>query len=72
MSDNGSQETPLLRIVKGNPEPDELAALVTVVSALASTPAGDKAQPTSEWAARHRLVRATHRHGPGAWRASAR
>ncbi len=31
-------ETPLLRIVKGNPKPEEVAALVAVVSALASAP----------------------------------
>ena len=65
-------ETPLLRIVKGNPTPEEVAALVAVVSALASAPGPEEKVPRSEWSARHRLVRTMHRHGPGAWRASAR
>ncbi len=64
---------PLLRVVKGDPSPEELAALVTVVAALASGNSESvKPQPTSEWAAHHRKVRGTHRHGAGAWRASAR
>ncbi|MBV9831226.1 MAG: acyl-CoA carboxylase subunit epsilon [Marmoricola sp.] len=65
-------EAPLLRIVKGDPKPEEVAALVAVVSALASAPSSDAPRPRSEWAARHRLLRGPHRHGPGAWRASAR
>jgi hypothetical protein len=64
---------PLLRIVKGDPTPEELAALVTVVSAMAAGAAGDaKPAPRPEWSAPHRRVRGTHRHGAGAWRASAR
>ncbi|SDS32073.1 Acyl-CoA carboxylase epsilon subunit [Nocardioides scoriae] len=66
-------ETPLLRVVTGDPTDEELAALVAVVSALAGAarpPAGPPRRP--EWSARHRLVRGVHRHGPGAWRASAR
>jgi hypothetical protein len=66
---------PLLRIVKGNPSPEETAALVAVVSAMAGAAAEQAAQeeaPRPEWSARHRLLRKPHRHGPGAWRASAR
>ena len=64
---------PLLRIVKGDPMPEEVAALVTVVSALAAAAAdsGEK-QPPAQWSARHRLLRGPHRHGPGAWAGSAR
>jgi hypothetical protein len=68
-------EPPLLRIVKGNPTPEEVAALVTVVAAMragAEESAGRQRKPTSEWAAHRHRVRGTHRHGPGAWRASAR
>jgi hypothetical protein len=69
-------ETPLLRIVKGDPTPDEVAALVAVVSAMADAAAEqaskEKQRPRPEWSARHRLLRKPHRHGPGAWRASAR
>ena len=66
---------PLLRIVKGDPTPEEVAALVAVVSAMAAgaaeAAAKDKA-PKPEWSAHHRKLRATHRHGAGAWRNSAR
>jgi hypothetical protein len=70
-------ETPprLLRIVKGDPTPEEVAALVAVVSAMAAgaQAASDaKARPQPEWSAHHRKLRGAHRHGPGAWRASAR
>jgi hypothetical protein len=64
---------PLLRIVKGNPTPEEVAALVAVVSAMAAGAQGaTEPSPRSEWSAHHRKLRSTHRHGPGAWRASAR
>jgi hypothetical protein len=65
---------PLLRVVKGDPTPEEVAALVAVVSATAAGARADDAleQPKPEWGAHHRKVRGTHRHGPGAWRASAR
>jgi hypothetical protein len=65
-----SAETPLLRIVKGDPTPDEVAALVAVVSALAGAPGEQKPKRRAEWSARHRLVRRTLHHGPGAWRSS--
>lgn len=63
-------DQPLLRIVRGDPSPEEVAALVSVVSAMASNAAavGSRERPRSEWAAPHRRMRATHRHGPGAWR----
>ena len=65
-------ETPLLRIVKGDPTPEQVAALVAVVSSLAAGETGSEKQPRAEWSARHRALRSPHRHGPGAWRASAR
>jgi hypothetical protein len=65
-------ERPLLRIVKGDPKPEEVAALVAVVAALAAGAGEGEAPPRrSEWAAHHRTLRATHRRGPGAWRAAA-
>ena len=66
---------PLLRIVKGDPTPEEIAALVSVVSAMAAgaTAAVSKQKrPKPEWAAHHGKLRGTHRHGPGAWRAHGR
>jgi hypothetical protein len=66
---------PLLRIVKGDPTPEEVAALVAVVSAMAAgaaEAASRQKRPTPAWAAHHRKHRPPHRHGPGAWRLSAR
>ena len=67
----GSHEPsrPHLRVVRGDPTPEELAALVTVVASLGGgeePPAG----PVSEWSAPHRKVRTTYPHGPGGWRGS--
>jgi hypothetical protein len=60
---------PALVVVRGDPTAEEVAALVAVLAARAAAPAPAPA-PASEWAAAHRRVRAAHRHGPGAWRAS--
>jgi hypothetical protein len=70
-----AEQQPLLRIVKGNPTPEEVAALVTVVSAIAAGAAEAASKltlPEPEWGAHHRKLRGTHRHGPGARRAAAR
>jgi hypothetical protein len=60
---------PLLRVVTGEPTPDELAALVTVLASLGG-PSAPAPRRTPMWNAPRRLVRATHRHGVGGWRAS--
>jgi hypothetical protein len=70
-----TSDPPLLRIVKGDPTPEEVAALVAVVSAMAAgtaEEAGAGLPRRSEWSAPHHRVRGVHRHGPGAWRASGR
>ena len=74
-SPEAEQQPPLLRIVKGDPTPEEIAALVSVVSAMAAgaaEAASKQVGPKPEWAAHHRKLRGTHRHGPGAWRAHGR
>jgi hypothetical protein len=65
------ETTPVLRVVKGEPTNEELAALVAVVGAL-SAHATDSSTGVrrSEWSAHTRKVRGVHRHGPGGWRAS--
>ncbi|MFN2518719.1 MAG: acyl-CoA carboxylase subunit epsilon [Jatrophihabitantaceae bacterium] len=80
---NASDE-PALRIVRGAPTPEELAAVTAVVTAASGGPGdgamgegagsdGAEAQPRrGRWndpAAGHRYPR---RPGPGAWRASIR
>ncbi|HEU4946079.1 MAG TPA: acyl-CoA carboxylase subunit epsilon [Kribbella sp.] len=73
-----SDETqPVVEVVKGEPTPEELAALVAVVSARAAAAAasadqGDAEQErASDWASYWRNVRRPLQHGPGRWRASA-
>jgi acyl-CoA carboxylase epsilon subunit len=61
---------PLLRVVKGDPTPEELAALVAVVASLGG-PAAVAPPPTPVWSHPRRLQRVVLRHGPGAWRFSA-
>lgn len=66
---------PLLRVVRGRPTPEEVAALVAVLVALvaASRSAGarDDVRPTSRWASRVDAVRTPVPAGPHAWRTSA-
>lgn len=59
---------PFLRIVRGNPTPEELAALVTVLAARpAPAPAPDPVRPL--WTDRARRL-GVSRPGPCTWRAS--
>ncbi|MGP4024897.1 acyl-CoA carboxylase subunit epsilon [Actinomadura sp. 3N407] len=74
---------PFLQIVRGDPGPEEIAALVAVLTARARAAAAARdgggagaggARP-SRWADRSRLVRSTFAgeqrpRGAGAWRAS--
>jgi hypothetical protein len=63
-----SDEQPLLRVLRGEPTAEELAALVAVVTARSTARPG--ATPRSVWTDRAQLVRRALAHGPGAWRAS--
>ncbi|MER6814713.1 acyl-CoA carboxylase subunit epsilon [Actinomadura nitritigenes] len=73
-----AEDKPFLQVVRGDPSPEEVAALVAVLTARARAAAAarDGGEPrTSRWADRTRLVRATaagglRPRGPGAWRAS--
>jgi hypothetical protein len=62
-------ERPLLRIVNGDATPEEVAAVVAVLTAL--QPAAPRpARRTPEWGAPHRGVRRALPHGPAGWRSS--
>ena len=62
-------ETPSLRVVRGQPTAEELAALVAVLSARsAAVPPAPRARPAWSDPARRLGVR---RPGPSAWRRSA-
>lgn len=65
--DDAERLPPLLTVAKGNPTPEELAALTAVVAALQSselpgTPSRRARRP------RRPLLRPFVSHGPGAWR----
>jgi hypothetical protein len=62
---------PLLRVVKGEPTPEELAALVAVIAARSGGGDDVAAGPRSAWTDRARYVRRPLTPGPGAWKASA-
>jgi hypothetical protein len=67
-----SEERPFLQLVRGDATPEEIAAVVTVLTAraaAATAPSGPARRP-SAWAQRARLVRRPIAAGPGAWRAS--
>ena len=64
---------PTIQVVRGNPTEEELAAVLTVLTA-ASKAAKPVPQERSDhgWAAYWRSVRTPLRPGPGVWRASGR
>ncbi len=60
-----------LRVVRGNPTPEELAATLAVVTARSAVaPAGGDERPLSRWSDPARIAdgRRLPRFGPGAWR----
>jgi sarcosine oxidase gamma subunit len=65
---------PVLRVVKGDLTPEELAALVAVVAArnAAAFAAAARTKPRlrSEWGHPARQVRTAHTFGPDQWRRS--
>ena len=63
-------ETPYLRVVRGEPTAEELAALVAVLAAR-SAAAAPAPRPRSAWADPARRLGLTARPGPGGWRRSA-
>ena len=67
-----SLERPLLSVVRGEPTPAELAAVLVVIAGRTrqSGDAADAGQSRSQWSAAIRMMRPQLRHGPGAWRAS--
>ena len=62
--------TPLLSVVKGQPNAEELAALTAVVLSLGGeSPAPAKAPSVRHWV-RRQLLRLAPTPGPGAWKRS--
>ncbi|MGI8612477.1 MAG: acyl-CoA carboxylase epsilon subunit [Nocardioidaceae bacterium] len=72
-SGDSSAPGPLLRLVRGRPTDEEVAALVAVVAARARGPSSAAPAPAragSRWAAQERAVRQPLRRRPGGWRAA--
>jgi hypothetical protein len=63
---------PLLRVVRGEPTAEELAALTVVVSALSQRRPRRRPTPVGAWASRADAVRPALQPGPGGWRAAGR
>lgn len=57
--------------VIGDASPEQVAALVAVLSGVGGGEDDDAPAPASRWASRERLVRAPLHPAPGAWRAAA-
>jgi Acyl-CoA carboxylase epsilon subunit len=72
-AESGPAAEPALAIAGGNPSAEEIAAVVTVLSARLgpadATRAGHATR--SRWSERSRLLREPLQRGPGAWPASA-
>lgn len=62
---------PVLRVVRGDPTPQELAALIAVVSARNAARRPKVAAQRSEWGHPARAQRTRLRVGPDQWRRSA-
>ncbi len=64
---------PFLRVLRGEPTDEELAAVVTVLAARAAAVVGPSRPPArSAWAAPKARLRRPLHPGPDAWRRSAR
>ncbi|MGY1641541.1 acyl-CoA carboxylase subunit epsilon [Geodermatophilus sp. SYSU D00703] len=63
---------PLLSVVKGEPSPEELAALTVAVAAMSQRPTRRRPTPVGAWAAFGDAHRTPPRPGPGGWRAAGR
>jgi hypothetical protein len=63
------RDGPKLEIINKDATPEEVAAVVAVLSSLGG-PAAPSKRPVREWSANTRKLRQTLRRGPGAWRAS--
>ena len=68
-----------VRLIRGDASPEELAALVSILAAISDgapdptdrhSPSSGRPAP-SPWGSPRRMIRMTHQHGPGGWRASA-
>ena len=69
-SEQADSQRPLLRVVRGEPTAEELAALTVVVAALSQRRARRRPVPVGAWADHGSAHRPALRPGPGGWRAA--
>ena len=69
MAENESTQ-PLLRVVAGDPTPEELAIVIALVTARAGSSKPSAPQRLSLWASKGRQTRPSLGAGFGSWRAS--
>jgi hypothetical protein len=67
-----AQGRPLLKLVRGDATPEEVAAIVAVLAAHAAASAGPAPRPRSVWADRGYAMRVGAGHGPAGWRRAGR
>ena len=65
------QPRPLLRVVRGTPSDEELAALTAVLAAASRVADAAPTRPRSAWGDPASQLRVPLHPGPGAWRTSA-
>jgi hypothetical protein len=61
---------PLLSVVKGDPTPEELAALAAVVASLGAPQEAETPKPSTRHWLRRQQLRMDPTPGPGAWKRS--
>ena len=66
----GEEQRPVLRVVRGDATPEEVAALVAVIAAMNGSDPPPKPRPRSSWADPGRRMRNDLPHGVGGWRSS--
>ncbi|MBA3368658.1 MAG: acyl-CoA carboxylase subunit epsilon [Geodermatophilaceae bacterium] len=71
MGDELRNAAPFLRIVRGEPSAEEVAALVSVLTAVAGARREAVMPPAHGWSAPSRSVRTPLSPGHGGWRTSA-
>jgi hypothetical protein len=67
-----SGDQPPLRLVRGGATPEEVAAVLAVLSAVSAEAPEPAPRHTSQWSSPERALRRRLTPGPGAWRASPR
>jgi len=72
--DSFEDETPApaIVVVKGDPTPEEIAAVVVAITSLRAVGSGRPVPQMSQWSAYWRGLRAPVAPGPGSWRQSGR